>query len=149
MHNYFMSLAIEEARKAGDLGEVPVGAVIVKDNQVIASAYNMKECLKDTTAHAEILAIKQASSIISGWRLIDCDLYVTLEPCVMCSGAIVQSRIGRIIFGAYDKRYGACRSLYNIPDEGKLNHRVEVIEGVMEKECSTLLSDFFRKRRSI
>lgn len=142
-----MGFAIEEAKKAGAIGEVPVGAVIVKDNKIIAAAYNMKESLRDTTAHAEILAIKKASETLEGWRLIDCDMYVTLEPCVMCSGAIVQSRLNKVIFGAYDKRFGACRSLYNILDNGQLNHTVEVIEGIMEEECSGLLSEFFKKKR--
>ncbi|WP_442878406.1 tRNA adenosine(34) deaminase TadA [Clostridium sp.] len=142
-----MSLAIREAMKAAQIGEVPVGAVIVKDNQVIASAYNMKENLKSATAHAEMIAIKKASDLLGGWRLLDCDIYVTLEPCVMCAGAIVQSRFRRVIFGAYDRRFGGCRSLYTIPDDGRLNHRVEIIEGVMEGDCSALLSDFFKKRR--
>lgn len=142
-----MGFAIEEAKKAGAIGEVPVGAVIVKDNKIISAAYNMKESLKDTTAHAEILAIKKASEALGEWRLIDCDIYVTLEPCVMCSGAIVQSRLNMVVFGAYDKRFGACRSLYNILDNGKLNHTVEVVEGVMEEECSSLLSEFFKKKR--
>lgn len=142
-----MSLAIEEAQKAAKVGEVPVGAVIVKNGEVIASAYNMKENLKDTTAHAEVLAIKKASTVFGEWRLIDCDMYITLEPCVMCAGAIIQSRIKRVIFGAYDKRFGACRSLYRILDEGKLNHKVEVVEGVLEEKCSSLLSEFFKERR--
>ncbi|MEF9952877.1 MAG: nucleoside deaminase, partial [Clostridium sp.] len=99
------------------------------------------------TAHAEIIAIQKASNVLGEWRLLDCDLYVTLEPCVMCSGAIVQSRFRRVIFGAYDRRFGGCRSLYTIPDDGRLNHKVEVIEGVMEGDCSALLTNFFKKRR--
>ncbi|KMT22536.1 tRNA adenosine(34) deaminase TadA [Clostridium cylindrosporum] len=148
MESYFMSVAIEEAKKAASIGEVPVGAVVVKNGEIIAKAYNMKETLMDTTAHAEILAIKKASEILKGWRLIDCEIYITLEPCVMCAGAIVQSRLNKLIFGAYDRRFGACRSLYSIPDEGKLNHKVEVVEGIMERECSSLLSQFFKTRRN-
>lgn len=144
-----MSLAIKEAEQAALVGEVPVGAVIVKNGNVIASAYNMKEKLRDTTAHAEVLAIKEASKKLGEWRLIDCDMYITLEPCVMCAGAIVQSRIKRVIFGAYDKRFGACRSLYKILDEGKLNHRVEVVEGIEEEKCSSILSEFFKERREL
>lgn len=142
-----MEVAIEEAKKAAALGEVPVGAVIVYENNIVSTAYNMKEYMKDATAHAEIIAIKKASSILDKWRLSDCNIYVTLEPCVMCAGAIVQARMGKLIFGAYDKRFGACKSLYNIPEEGKLNHKVDIIDGIMEEECSFLLSDFFKKRR--
>lgn len=142
-----MSFAIEEAKKASEIGEVPVGAVIVKDNEIISAAYNLKEALNDSTAHAEILAIKEASKHLNSWRLSGCSLYVTLEPCVMCSGALVQSRIDRVIFGAYDRRFGGCRSLYSILDSGELNHLIEVVEGIKQEECSKLLSDFFKKRR--
>lgn len=142
-----MDLAIEEAKKAYKIGEVPVGAIIVKNGEVIAKAYNIKEKLKDTTAHAEILAIRKASSVLGQWRLLDCEMYVTLEPCIMCAGAIVQSRIKKLIFGAYDKRFGGCRSLYRLLDEGNLNHKVEVVEGVEEERCSMLLSSFFKERR--
>lgn len=143
-----MSLAIQEAKKARDINEVPVGAIIVKDNEIVASAFNLKESFKDVTAHAEILAIQKASKNLDRWRLTGCRMYVTLEPCVMCSGALINSRIDKVIFGAYDKRFGGCRSLYNILDNGDLNHVIEVVEGVKEEECSKLLSDFFRKRRS-
>ena len=147
LSNYFMDLAIEEARKAYKIGEVPVGAVIVKNGEAIAKAYNIKETIKDTTAHAEILAIRKASNVLGQWRLLDCEMYVTLEPCIMCAGAIVQSRIKKVVFGAYDKRFGACRSLYRLLDEGNLNHKVEVVEGVEEERCSHLLSNFFKERR--
>lgn len=142
-----MNLAIEEAKKARDIEEVPVGAIVVKDNKVIASAFNLKESLKDATAHAELLAIQKASNTLGQWRLSGCSIYITLEPCIMCSGALINSRVDRVVFGAYDKRFGGCRSLYSILDNGKLNHIIDVVEGVKEKECSNLLSDFFKKRR--
>lgn len=144
---YFMREAIKEARKCLLLDEVPVGAVIVKDGKIIGRGHNLRETLKDATAHAEIIAIKEACKTLGGWRLIDCEMYVTLEPCVMCAGALVNSRIKRLVFGAYDKRFGACGTLYNIPCDEKLNHRLEVIGGVLEDECSKMLSDFFKKKR--
>jgi tRNA(adenine34) deaminase len=147
MHEYFMSLAIEEAKIAYTLDEVPVGAIIVRDGEVIARGHNLRETLKDATAHAEIIAIKNACTNLNGWRLIDCDIYVTLEPCPMCAGALVNSRANRIIYGAFDARAGACGSVYNIVNDPKLNHRLEVVPGVLEEECRSLLQKFFRGKR--
>ena len=142
-----MSMAIEEAKKAYILDEVPVGAVIVRNGNIIAKAHNLRETLKDALAHAEILAIREACRVLNGWRLIGCDIYVTLEPCPMCAGAMVNSRINRVIFGAYDPRAGACGSLYNIANDTKLNHRVEIVSGVLEDECKGLLQAFFKEKR--
>lgn len=142
----FMTLALEQAKSAAEKGEVPVGAVIVKDGAVIASAHNLRETLGDATAHAEVLAIRAACERIGGWRLSDCTLYVTLEPCPMCAGATVNSRIGEIVFGAYDFRAGAAGSIANIPAL-PLNHRPKVIGGVMREECEELMRKFFVGRR--
>ncbi|TDT51942.1 tRNA adenosine(34) deaminase TadA [Fonticella tunisiensis] len=147
IHEYYMSMAIEEAKKAYILDEVPVGAVIVRNGNIIAKAHNLRETLKDALAHAEILAIREACRVLNGWRLIGCDIYVTLEPCPMCAGAMVNSRINRVIFGAYDPRAGACGSLYNIANDTKLNHRVEIVSGVLEDECKGLLQAFFKEKR--
>lgn len=127
--------------------EVPVGAVVVYKGEIIGRGYNQRETLKDPTAHAEIMAIKEASRKLGGWRLIDCTLYVTLEPCAMCAGAIVNSRIPRLVIGAMDKRFGCCGSIDNIVDSPKFNHRVEVTYGVLEKECASLLKEFFKDLR--
>ena len=144
----FMLLAIEQAQLAGSIGEVPVGAVVVdKDNNILASAHNLRETNQDPTAHAEIVAIRRASEKVGSSRLDGMTLYVTLEPCAMCIGAIVLSRISRLIFGARDPKAGAVFSVYNIGVDNKLNHSVEVIEGVFELECSDLLKEFFKARR--
>lgn len=147
MDEYFMNLAIKEAKKAYILDEVPVGAVIVRDGRVIASAHNSREIMKDATSHAEIIAIREACRALGGWRLMDCDMYVTLEPCPMCAGAMVNARIRRIVFGAFDLRAGACGSIMNIAEDSRLNHRIEVVSGVLEEECRKLLQDFFREKR--
>lgn len=147
MDDYMMKLAIEEARKAFILDEVPVGAVIVKDDKVVASAHNSREIMKDATSHAEIIAIREACRALGGWRLMDCDMYVTLEPCPMCAGAMVNARIRRIVFGAFDLRAGACGSIMNIAEDSRLNHRIEVVSGVLEEECRKLLQNFFREKR--
>ncbi len=147
MHEYYMSLAIEEAKIAYLLDEVPVGAVIVRNGEVIARAHNLRETLKDATAHAEILAINEACRRLNGWRLIGCSIYVTLEPCPMCAGALVNSRIEKLVFGAYDLRAGAAHSIYNIPEDTRLNHRLEVIDGFMEEECRSLMQSFFKRKR--
>lgn len=144
---YFMFLAIEEAKKAFELDEVPIGAVIVKNDTVISKAHNLRETLKDATAHAEIIAIKDACKVLGGWRLIGCSLYVTLEPCPMCAGAIVNSRIERVVFGAFDYKAGACKSVLNIANNSNLNHRAEITSGVLEEECRILLQEFFKKKR--
>lgn len=143
-----MAEALKEAEKAAEMGEVPVGAVIVRDGEVIAKGHNMTESTKDPTAHAEMLAIRQASQKLGGWRLIGCHMYVTAEPCSMCAGAIVWSRIEKLFIGTMDPKAGACGSVFNIPQEKKLNHFVEIETGVMEEECAQIMRAFFRKLRS-
>ncbi len=143
---YFMNTAIELAKKAASMGEVPIGAVIVKDGEIISEGYNLRETQKLSTAHAEIAAIEAACKRLGGWRLFGCTLYVTLEPCAMCAGAIVNSRIDRVVYGANDIRFGACGSLFNI-NSYPLNHAFEVCGGICEEECKQLLSDFFSELR--
>lgn len=143
---YYMKLALTEAKKAFDLGEVPVGAVIVQDDIVISTAYNLREIEKMATAHAEILAIQKACKNLGGWRLPRCTLYVTLEPCPMCAGAIINSRIDRVVFGAYDFKAGSCGSIVNLFDID-YNHKPIVIGGVLEDECVDLLKSFFKTLR--
>lgn len=144
---YYMKLAIEEAKKAQKLGEVPIGAIIVKNNEVIASAHNLRETAQLPTAHAEHIAIECASKVVGSWRLEECKLYVTLEPCVMCAGAIVMSRIPKVVYGATDPKGGCSGSLMNLLEESRFNHRAEVIKGVLEQECGDLLRNFFRELR--
>ncbi|MCH4427587.1 MULTISPECIES: tRNA adenosine(34) deaminase TadA [Staphylococcus] len=144
---YYMKLAIEEAKKAQKLGEVPIGAIIVKNNEVIASAHNLRETAQLPTAHAEHIAIERASKVVGSWRLEECKLYVTLEPCVMCAGAIVMSRIPKVVYGATDSKGGCSGSLMNLLEESRFNHRAEVIKGVLEQECGDLLRNFFRELR--
>ena len=144
-----MNEALKQARQAYNKLEVPVGAVIVKDGKIIARSYNQKECKNDTTNHAEILAIKKASKKLNSWRLIDCDMYVTLEPCSMCAGALIQSRIRKVYFGAEDAKTGACGSVLNLLEDYKFNHVVEVEKGVLKDECESLLKDFFVKLRDL
>ena len=144
----FILLAIEQAQLAGSIGEVPIGAIITdKDNNLISSGYNLREINHDPTAHAEIIAIKKASEELKSWRLDGTTLYVTIEPCPMCMGAIVLARINRLVFGARDPKAGSVFSLYNIGTDNKLNHNVEVKEGVCEIECSNLLKEFFKTLR--
>lgn len=142
-----MRLALAEARAALEVDEVPVGAVIVHRDQVIAAAHNQREMLHDPTAHAEMIAITQAAESLGDWRLDDCTLYVTLEPCPMCAGAVVQARLTRLVFGAFDPKAGACGSLYSIVLDKRLNHQVEVVSRVLEVECAELLRDFFAQKR--
>ncbi len=144
--NYFMSLALKEAKKAYLEGEIPVGCVIVLDDKIIARAHNKREKLQSSIAHAEILAIKKACKKIESWRLNDCKIYVTLEPCSMCAGAIIQSRISNLIYGAKDYRFGAHISLINLFDV-KFNHEVSVKNGILEEECSKIIKDFFKELR--
>ncbi|WP_422717880.1 tRNA adenosine(34) deaminase TadA [Gottschalkia purinilytica] len=144
---YYMRLALDEARKAKEIGEVPVGAIIVKNGEVISRGYNMRETLKDPTAHAEIIAIKKASNILGGWRLIGCTLYVTIEPCPMCAGAIVNSRIERLVIGSKDLKMGGCGSVLNIVQNDKLNHRLDVTWNVLQNQCSDIIKDFFKDLR--
>ena len=142
-----MRLAIELARSAMAMGEVPVGAVVVREGRVLAQAHNLRETLADPTAHAERLALTLAGRALGTWRLDRCTLYVTLEPCPMCAGAIVQGRLARVVFGAFDPKAGACRSLYRLADDPRLNHRAEVEGGVLAEACGLLLSEFFQGRR--
>lgn len=143
----WMLKALDLAREAEGLGEVPVGALIVFENQIISSAYNRRETDLDPLAHAELRAIHEASQKLKRWRLIGCTLYVTLEPCVMCAGAIVNSRIDRVVFGATDPKAGAVESLYQVLSDKRLNHRPEVSGGVLREECSKILTEFFRNKR--
>ncbi len=145
--NKFMEQALKEAKKAYEKLEVPVGAVIVKDGKIIARAHNLKETKTDTTKHAEILAIQKASKKLESWRLLDCEMYITLEPCSMCAGAIINSRIKKIYIGALDEKTGAAGSVLNLFEDYKFNHKVEVEKGVMQKECENILKDFFKMLR--
>lgn len=145
-HRKFMEKAIEEAEKAAKIGEVPIGAIIVKNGEIISSGYNKREIRKNALLHAEIEAINNACKKLGSWRLMDCDLYVTLEPCPMCTGAIINSRIKRLIFGAKDEKAGSCGSVINLFELG-YNHKPEIISGIMEEKCRTLLSEFFKNLR--
>src|SRR5438874_12459982 len=144
---YFMREALRMAQKAYDASEVPVGAVVVRSGEIIARAYNQVELLKDATAHAEMLALTQAEAAVGDWRLTDCDLYVTKEPCPMCAGALVHTRIRRVIFGCTDPSAGAAGSIMNLLQMPTLNHRCDISSGVLRDKCSAILQDFFRKRR--
>jgi tRNA(adenine34) deaminase len=143
----FMAEAIKEATAAGKEDEVPVGCVIVSEGRVIGRGHNRTESLQDPTAHAEILAITAASEHLTSWRLTGCTLYCTIEPCFMCAGALVLARIDRLVFGAYDPKFGACGSLYNLPQDVRLNHRLSVSGGVMENECAEIMQRFFKSKR--
>ena len=142
-----MKEALKEAEKAYEKGEIPVGALIVVNGEIISKAHNIKETTFDPTAHAEILAIREAARILGAWRLTDATLYVTKEPCIMCSGAIVNSRIKRLVYGCNDPKGGAVVSLYNILNDKRLNHQVEIKEGILEIECRDILKRFFRELR--
>ena len=144
----YMQKALREAEAAARADEVPVGAVVVYEDKVIGRAHNQRELLADPTAHAEMLALTQAASYLENWRLLGCTLYVTLEPCPMCAGAMVLARIDRVVFGTTDPKAGACQTLYRIADDERLNHRVEVISGVLAQPCEMLLKDFFAKKRA-
>ncbi len=141
-------MALELARQAAEVGEVPVGAVIVHQNRVIAAAHNQREQLHDPTAHAEMIAITQAAEALQSWRLENCTLYVTLEPCPMCAGAILQARIPHVVFGAVDPKAGAVQSLFRLLSDARLNHRANIVGGVMQHECGQVLSRFFLERRN-
>lgn len=147
MDKEYMSLALEEAKKASLIGEVPIGAVIVRHGEVIASAHNLRESTHDATAHAEVIAIREACKMLGGWHLTDCTLYVTLEPCPMCAGAVINSCIDRVVFGAYDHRDGSMGSVANLPTL-PYSRRPVTEGGIMEDECKALLSDFFKKLRN-
>ena len=143
-----MALALSEAKKAGQMGEVPIGAILISENGTILSAtHNRTIALADPTAHAEILALREAARKINNYRLLNTALYVTVEPCIMCMGAIVHARISRVVFGASDPKWGAAGSLYNYAEDDRLNHRLEITKGVCEQDCRTLMQDFFRAKR--
>jgi tRNA(adenine34) deaminase len=144
---HFMQMALQQAALAPAVGEVPIAAVLVHEGQVLASAHNNRETTQDPTGHAELIVIRQAAQLLRSWRLSEATLYVTLEPCAMCAGAVVQSRIARLVFGAWDPKAGACGSIFDIPTERRLNHRVEVVGGVLEQESQSLLQNFFRSKR--
>lgn len=143
----YMQMALEEAAAAAAADEAPIGAVVVHEGRVIARAHNEREQLHDPTAHAEMIAITQAAAARQSWRLDGCTLYVTLEPCPMCAGAILQARIPRVVYGAADPKAGAVDTLYRLLDDGRLNHRCQVTSGVMSAECGEILTGFFRKQR--
>lgn len=145
-HEYWMEFALKEAEKAYESDEVPVGAIVVFNNQIIGKGYNQIEKLQDPTAHAEIIAITAAASFLKSRRLEGCNIYVTLEPCAMCAGAIVLARIPELFFGAYDPKAGACSSIYTITNDTRLNHRVITKGGVLEEKCGLILKDFFLKK---
>lgn len=145
----FMRAAIGEALAADEDGDVPVGAVIVRGGRIIGRGRNQRERLNDPTAHAEMIALTAAASEVGSWRLEGCTLYVTLEPCAMCAGALVLARVERLVFGAKDPKAGACVSLFNIPTDPRLNHRVTIENGVLQGECAALLVDFFARQRSL
>jgi tRNA(adenine34) deaminase len=145
---YFMREALRQGQKAYAADEVPVGAVVVREGKIIGRAHNQVELLKDATAHAEMLALTQAEAAVGDWRLTDCDLYVTKEPCAMCAGAVVHTRIRRVIFGCADPFAGAAGSMMNLLQMPTFNHRCEITSGVLQKECAAILQDFFRKRRN-
>jgi tRNA(adenine34) deaminase len=144
---YFMKAAIDQAYIALENEDVPVGAVIVKENKIIAKGYNQRHQLNDPTAHAEIIALTAASEHIGHWRLHGCTIYVTLEPCPMCAGALVMARLDKLVFGCTDPKAGACGSLYNIVQDTRLNHRLEVTKDVLAEDCATMLQNFFRNKR--
>ncbi|PAV28519.1 tRNA-specific adenosine deaminase [Virgibacillus profundi] len=143
----YMLAAIGEAEKARDINEVPIGAVIIFENEIIAAGYNVRETSQTTLSHAELIAIQEANGKIGSWRLEDCTLYVTLEPCPMCAGAIVQSRIKRVVYGAADPKAGCGGTLMNLLNDERFNHQVELTKGILEKECAQLLTDFFKTLR--
>ncbi|MFP6751820.1 MAG: tRNA adenosine(34) deaminase TadA [Pirellulaceae bacterium] len=148
MDEHYMKLALQQAQQAAESDEVPVGAVIVHGERTIALAHNQREQLNDPTAHAEMIAITQAAEAIGDWRLENCTLYVTLEPCLMCAGAILQARMGRLVYGASDPKAGAVESLFQTMADNRLNHQVESTSGILAQECGEILSHFFQEQRS-
>ena len=147
MEKKFMQEALKEAKKAYDKLEVPVGCVIVKDGKIIGRGHNLKETKKDTTKHAEIIAIQKASKKLDSWRLLDCEMYVTLEPCSMCAGAIINSRIKKLYIGALDEKTGVAGSVFNLFEDYTFNHKVEVEKGILKEECEKIIKDFFKELR--
>ena len=148
-HDLWMRAALDLARQAFEEGEVPVGAVIVHGERIIGTGYNQREQLRDPTAHAEMIAITQAAEELGSWRLTDCTLYCTLEPCPMCAGAIVQARIPTVIYGTVDPKAGACHSLFQLTSDPRLNHRATVLGGVLQDECRSILQEFFAQQRAL
>lgn len=148
-HEIFMREALAEAKKAADWGEVPIGAVVVRDGQIISRGHNMRETWKDPTAHAEIVALREAGRVLGGWRLAGCRLYVTLEPCPMCVGAVLLSRIDEVVFGAKEPKFGAAGSIVNLIETDRFNHRPQLTSGILAEECGMILKEFFRERRQI
>ena len=144
-----MKEALKEAKKAYEKLEVPVGAVIVKEGKIIARAHNLKESKKDTTKHAELLAIQKASKKLNTWRLNDCEMYVTLEPCTMCAGALIQARLGKLYIGTMDYKTGACGSVLNVLEDYPFNHKIEYETGILKEECEKILQDFFKELRKL
>ena len=144
----YMKIALSEAQKASEMGEIPIGAILVLDGEIIAKAHNMRETWQDATAHAETIVIREACKNLKRWRLTGATLYVTIEPCPMCAGAIVMSRISRLVYGSPDSKAGAAESLFNVVNNPALNHMVEVTSGVCSEECTQVMKDFFKKRRS-
>ncbi|MEX0704419.1 MAG: tRNA adenosine(34) deaminase TadA [Planctomycetales bacterium] len=147
-HERWMRSALAEAQAALDEGEVPIGAVVVHEERIIGEGHNLRETLHDPTAHAEMIAITQAAEALGSWRLLDCALYVTLEPCPMCAGAVVQARIPTVVYGTPDPKAGACHTLYQITADDRLNHRAAVLGGVLRDECRGILQEFFRRQRA-
>lgn len=148
MDEKYMYAALEEAKKARDIGEVPIGAVIVYQNKIISTGYNVRETSQTALSHAELVAIETANQKLESWRLDDCTLYVTLEPCPMCAGAIVQARIKRVVFGAYDPKAGCAGTIMNLLEESRFNHQVDLTSGILEKECQNLIKVFFQELRA-
>lgn len=147
MFHIFMEQALLEAKKAYSMDEVPIGAVVVKDGQIVGRGHNLRETFMDPTLHAEIVAIREAAKYLGGWRLADCQLYVTIEPCPMCAGAMLQARIKLLVFGAMDTKAGCAGSLYNFLQDPRFNHQTEIVGGVMEEECRQLMQSFFKNKR--
>jgi tRNA(adenine34) deaminase len=146
-HERLMRLALAEADRAVEHGDVPVGALVLRDGELIASRHNERELSGDPTAHAEVLALRDAAERLGTWRLEDCTVVVTLEPCLMCAGAMVNARVAQVVYGAADMKAGACLSLYNVCDDPRLNHRIELVPAVLEDECGALLTRFFASQR--
>ncbi len=146
-NEFFMNEALKEAQKAYEADEVPIGAVAVYKNQIIGRGHNRIEQLQDSTAHAEIIAITAAANALGSWRLENVDVYTTIEPCIMCAGALVLARVKRIFFGARDEKFGGCGSVFNIANEQKLNHQIEVTEGLLKEQAASLMKEFFEKKR--
>ena len=146
-YEHYMKIALKEAIKAKEIDEVPIGAVVVKDDKIIAKGHNLRETKKDPCGHAELVAIRKASKKLNDWQLVDCELYVTIEPCIMCAGAIYQSRIAKVIYGADDIKGGGFGSSVNVLDAKNINHIPEVIKGIMKDECAQIIKDYFKSKR--